>query len=121
MTSRLQPTTGPLQTGLYIASSSARNQLGAVRTDGGTNKLEVATGEPDADTAVWTVGTLTSLPDEIFQWFVENLGNDRYRISHRFSGKSYQPDVYVQGASVHQECEPNEWIVKELETKGEYW
>ncbi|KAF8345443.1 hypothetical protein F5887DRAFT_1192162 [Amanita rubescens] len=72
--------------------------------DDGTTKLEVVAGEPDADTA----------------WFVENLGNDRYRISHGFSGKSYQPEVHVQGASIHQECEPNEWILKELETKGEY-
>ncbi len=52
MTSQLQPSTGPLQTGLYIASFSARNHLPAVRTDDGTTKLEVVAGEPDADTAV---------------------------------------------------------------------
>jgi len=92
-----------LQTGLYIASFSARNQLPAVRTDGGATKLEAA-AEPDADTA----------------WFFENLGNDRYRVSHRFSGKAYKPEQYVHGASIHEECEPKEFIVKELETKGEY-
>ena len=52
MTSQLQPATGPLQTGLYIASFSARNHLPAVRTDDRTTKLEVVAGEPDTDTAV---------------------------------------------------------------------
>lgn len=56
------------------------------------------------------------------QWYFESLGNDIIRVSHKIDDKTFmfEPGTHTHGAPLDQQCEPNDWIVKETEVKGVY-
>lgn len=56
------------------------------------------------------------------QWYFENLDNDIIRVSHKIGDESFmfEPGTHTHGAPLDQQCEPNDWIVKETEVKGAY-
>ncbi|KAK2465092.1 hypothetical protein APHAL10511_002900 [Amanita phalloides] len=100
----MRSVTGPLATGTYTYYFSASDYLPAAKSDGISNTLT-----PTEDKA-----------DEDIGWYYESLGNDRYKAHHKKAGNSYRPAIFAAGAVIDIECDPNEWIVKETETKGEY-
>ena len=116
----MQPATGPLTTGTYVIHFHATKHIPAVRSDGTNNSLTPIKDTTKEDVEVGTTQKDDSFAEVKHQWNYESLGNDRYRVSHKASGASYQPDEHAHGAAIRQESEPNEWIVKESETKGIY-
>ncbi|KAF8722446.1 hypothetical protein AX14_009825 [Amanita brunnescens Koide BX004] len=69
-----------------------------------------------------TLGITTDKDHEGATWYFESLGNDIIRVSHKIDDKTFmfEPGTHTHGAPLDQQCEPNDWIVKETEVKGVY-